>query len=309
MTGHEPPRIGVLAPDLVATSPESADEYDVVLCERRSEGDLSTPCVAVDDVDAAAADIERSIDRNPLAAAILAEALRRTDQLDVQAALVAESLAYSTLLAGPEFAGWLDSRDRRVVPEDPADVVIVERVEDELRITLNRPGRHNAYNRVLRDQLCDALDIGLLDDSVTSVLVRGAGPSFCSGGDLDEFGTTPDVVTAHLVRTTRSAGHRLHQLGDKVTVEVHGACIGAGVELPAFAGRVIAAPDARFALPELSMGLIPGAGGTVSLPRRIGRWRTAWLALTGAAIDADTALRWGLVDETHRLPAAGTMPA
>ena len=65
------------------------------------------------------------------------------------------------------------------------------------------------------------------------------------------------------------------------------------MELPAFAGRVVAAPDATFGLPEVSLGLIPGAGGTVSLPRRIGRHRTAWLALTGQPIDAPTALDVG----------------
>jgi enoyl-CoA hydratase/carnithine racemase len=79
-------------------------------------------------------------------------------------------------------------------------------------------------------------------------------------------------------------------------VEVHGACVGAGVELPAIAAPLRAREDARVLQPELSMGLVPGAGGTVSLPRRIGRQRTGWLALSGARIDARTALRWGLVD-------------
>ncbi len=60
--------------------------------------------------------------------------------------------------------------------------------------------------------------------------------------------------------------------------------------------RIAAAPDAVFGLPELSLGLIPGAGGTVSVTRRIGRWRTAYLVLSGRSIDADTALAWGLVD-------------
>jgi enoyl-CoA hydratase/carnithine racemase len=83
----------------------------------------------------------------------------------------------------------------------------------------------------------------------------------------------------------------------RVRAVVHGACVGAGVELPAFAARVVAREGARFWLPELSLGLVPGAGGTVSLPRRIGRQRTAWLALSGRAIDAETALAWGLVDE------------
>ena len=72
--------------------------------------------------------------------------------------------------------------------------------------------------------------------------------------------------------------------------------MGAGIELPAFARRVVAAEDAFFQLPELSLGLIPGAGGTVSIPRRIGRQRTARLALSGERLDAATALEWGLVD-------------
>ena len=84
---------------------------------------------------------------------------------------------------------------------------------------------------------------------------------------------------------------------DRTRAEVHGACVGAGVELPAFAGRVVARGDARFQLPELRMGLVPGAGGTVSVPRRVGRQRAAWLALSGASVDAETALAWGLVDQ------------
>ena len=83
----------------------------------------------------------------------------------------------------------------------------------------------------------------------------------------------------------------------KVVAFVHGACVGSGIELPAFAARVVAAPDTRIWLPELSLGLVPGAGGTVSLPARIGRHRTALLALTGTPIDAPTARSWGLVDE------------
>ena len=73
--------------------------------------------------------------------------------------------------------------------------------------------------------------------------------------------------------------------------------LGAGSELPAFARRVVAMEDAFFQLPEVAMGLVPGAGGTVSIPRRIGRQRTAYLALSGLRLDAATARRWGLVDE------------
>jgi enoyl-CoA hydratase/carnithine racemase len=79
-------------------------------------------------------------------------------------------------------------------------------------------------------------------------------------------------------------------------VRVHGACIGSGIEFPAFASRIEATPDAWFQLPELRYGLIPGAGGCVSVSRRIGRQRSAWMVLSGARVDARTALDWGLVD-------------
>jgi len=69
------------------------------------------------------------------------------------------------------------------------------------------------------------------------------------------------------------------------------------VELPAFARRVVAAPGTTFRLPEVAMGTIPGAGGTVSLPRRVGRQRTLLLALSGIALPVEHALRWRLVDQ------------
>jgi enoyl-CoA hydratase/carnithine racemase len=155
---------------------------------------------------------------------------------------------------------------------------------------------HNAFGRRVRDELADALTVALAD-AATEVLLAGDGPSFCSGGDLDEFGTFTSPPAAHVVRLTRSPARLMAALADRVTVHLHGACMGAGIELPAFAHRIVAAADTVIALPELSLGLVPGAGGTVSLPRRIGRQRTAWLALTGFTVDAATALRWGLVDE------------
>ncbi|GAA3231493.1 hypothetical protein GCM10017691_25430 [Pseudonocardia petroleophila] len=138
-----------------------------------------------------------------------------------------------------------------------------------------------------------------MDETVTRIVLDGAGPAFCAGGDLDEFGTTPDPVTAHLVRTRGGPARPLHLLAARTEAWVHGACVGAGIELPAFAGRIVARPDATFRLPEVGMGLIPGAGGTVSIPRRIGRWRTLHLALRGTTVDAQTALRLGLVDEVR----------
>ena len=174
--------------------------------------------------------------------------------------------------------------------------MLIEHVDAVLTVSLNRPEVHNAYSAAMRDALVDVLRAVIALDDRPDVVLRGAGPSFCSGGDLGQFGTTPDPVLAHEIRTTRNPGLLLHELGARATARVHGACVGAGVELPAFCARVEARADATFRLPEVAMGLIPGAGGTASVTRRIGRQATAQLAITGATIDAPTALRLGLVD-------------
>lgn len=240
-------------------------------------------------------DLDETVSRAPVAAAVLARILRIGSSLDVNSALELESAAYSMLLGSDEFRHWRASVPVRSAPVE-GEAVLVQREGDILHVTLNRPRRHNAFGRAMRDQLFDALTIARLDGTVSAVHLRGHGPSFCSGGDLDEFGTASSLAEAHLVRMQQSAGLAVHNLADRVQVTVHGSCIGAGIEVPAFARRVVARDDARFRLPEIGMGLIPGAGGTVSIPRRIGRWRTAYLALTGRAIDVDVALAWGLVD-------------
>ncbi len=239
------------------------------------------------------------VDANPLAATVLMGVLRTLPDLDVAAGLTVESLAYSTLLAGPEFGRWLAAQPPRPPRAHAGPAIRVDRRDGELRIALARPENRNAFSAALRDALIDALAVVELDPSVTHVVLTGDGPTFCSGGDLTEFGTTPDVATAHAIRTRRSVGAALARLDATTTVEVHGACVGAGVELPAFADRVVAAPDTTFRLPEVAMGLIPGAGGTVSLTRRIGRQATGRLALLGDAVDAAEALALGLVDEVH----------
>ena len=213
--------------------------------------------------------------------------------------VVTESLAYSTLQAGPEFARWLDERGPARVP-DIADPVLAERDGDTLRVRFNRPQRHNAFSTDARAALLEALTVAQLDPSVTGIVLSGNGPSFCSGGDLAEFGTFADPASAHLARTRHSPALMLDaltaRLGPACRAEVHGRVLGSGLEMAAFCGWVAAQEDSVFGLPELGLGLIPGAGGTVSLPRRIGRHRTAQLALTASPIDARTALAWGLVD-------------
>lgn len=253
--------------------------------------------VRTSSTDDAVQQVQSAAMSRPLAAAALSDLLRMTSVLPVPAALRAESFAYSTLLSGPEFRGWLSARRARSDrSEPPRPTVRMELSGSTLHLTLDWPEKRNAYGRAMRDGLVDALTLVDLDQSITAVELRGEGPAFCSGGDLDEFGSTPDPATANIIRITRSAGALMHRCRERVQVWVHGACIGAGVELPAFAGRISAAPGTFFALPEVAMGLVPGAGGTASITRRIGRWRTAYLALSGVSLDVATALDWGLID-------------
>jgi enoyl-CoA hydratase/carnithine racemase len=247
---------------------------------------------------AAAAPLIRNIRRSPLAATVLVQVLRLTESLDIAQALSAESLAYSTLQAGPEFRRWLQTKQTAApaIAGDAGPAVLMQRDGERLDLQLNRPSNRNALSVEMRDALMDALQLVLSDDSIRQVRLGGRGKCFSTGGDLGEFGTAPDPATAHAVRSLALPGRLLAACAARVEVRLHGACIGSGIEFPAFAGRIVAAGDTHFQLPELKFGLIPGAGGCISIPRRIGRQRTGWLALSGQRIKARQALQWGLVD-------------
>jgi enoyl-CoA hydratase/carnithine racemase len=244
-------------------------------------------------------EVEPAVQASPAAALALVQVLRATEPLPVPAAIPVESLAYSMLQHGEVFQTWLRARPTRTPRTPTPEPVVLERTGGRLDVVLKRPEVHNALDAAMRDALCDAFELVDADPSIGEVHLRGAGVSFCSGGDLDEFGTATDAGAAHLVRVARSVGRRIDAHADRVVAHLHGACIGAGIEIGAFAGRIVARPDTTIALPELRMGLIPGAGGTVSIPRRIGRHRTAYLALTGVQLDAEHARCWGLVDHVH----------
>lgn len=309
---------GVLILDLASSRDESTADWRAPLLESLP----TLPCVTIaiegDPEDASSRELGLGCDvvlrdtselgallagfaRTPIAALAFVQLLRSASRASTQAGLVAESFVYSMLQGGSEFQDWLATRSKRrphVAPL-PGPACRLSRDRDCLTLTLSRPGKHNAFSRAMRDELALGLQLALADASIEEVVLRGEGDSFCSGGDLDEFGSFPDPAKAHAIRMTRSPALLIDRLAGRVRAEVHGACIGAGIELPAFTDHVQATEDAFFQLPEVALGLIPGAGGTVSLPRRIGRHKTAWLGLSGARLDARTALAWGLVDEVR----------
>jgi hypothetical protein len=244
-----------------------------------------------------AATVVRNIDANPLAAMTLVQLLRHNEDVTPEQGLFAESLAYASLQAGVEFSQAMKNVravTSAIQPSDP--VILVDRCDDELRIALNRPFARNAYSSAMRDSLYEALQLLQLDRGLRRAIVSGEGSCFCIGGDLREFGTVTDASTAHAIRSTRSVTRLLLELHARLEFHLHSACIGAGIELPAFAARVVADKSTFMQLPEIKLGLLPGAGGTVSISRRIGRHRTAYLALSARRITAATALQWGLID-------------
>jgi hypothetical protein len=270
---------------VVALAPPSACVAALSACDART--------ARVEDIDL----ITQNCRRSPLAALALVHVLRSTEDLSPERGLLVESLAYATLQAGPEFRKWQDEYVRSIALPDQGPAVCVERHENQLSICLNRPRAHNALNIAMRDALVEAFDLVSSDRTIESAMVSGAGRCFSVGGDLEEFGHRPDAPSAHRIRSLRNPALSLLRCAQRVDFRLHGACIGSGIELPAFGRRIYAHCNAYFQLPELKLGLIPGSGGCISLPRRIGRQRTALLALTGRRLKAREALAWGLVDE------------
>jgi enoyl-CoA hydratase/carnithine racemase len=164
-------------------------------------------------------------------------------------------------------------------------------------ITLCRPEQLNAINLEMRDLLWTYLEACRDNPDVRLILFRGEGRTFSAGADISEFGTAPSIMEARRARHDRDVwgmllGHRC------ITVAaMHGYCYGAGLELPLCCDYRIAAEGTRFALPEVTLGYIPSAGGTQTLPRIAPPGIAARMILTGEPISTGDALRWGLVNE------------
>ena len=170
-----------------------------------------------------------------------------------------------------------------------APAVLLERRGAVLTATLNRPHRLNAYDTAMRDGVFEALGLAAADPSIAVFVVRGNGRAFSTGGDLAEFGSAPSPVRARDVRQVRDAWGLWSTLPCVSIAAVHGSAAGGGFEMALLCDLVVCSEDARFWLPETGLGLLPGVGGTQTLPRAIGLGRAAAVLLAGRVIDARTA--------------------
>lgn len=243
----------------------------------------------------------KNIENFPLAAMTFVQVLRCVEHLPMQSAMTVESLAYATLQGGSEFRSWLMSRTEapRLIAGGEGPPVSVVRTGNVIRAILNRPENRNSLSVEMRDALIEILEVVVADSSVERLELSANGACFSVGGELREFGLFDNTGRAHWIRSVQNPSRLLARCASRVHCHVHSACMGSGMELPAFAGLVVAHPDTFFQLPELKLGLIPGAGGCASISRRIGRQRTAWLGLSCKKINARKALEWGLVDRVN----------
>jgi enoyl-CoA hydratase/carnithine racemase len=164
-------------------------------------------------------------------------------------------------------------------------------------VTLNRPGKLNAYNVEMRDALYATLSAIHQDGTVRAMVLRGAGAAFSTGGDVSEFGQAPSPIAARWIRFRRDVWGRLRSLAIPTVAAVHGFTVGGGMEMALLCDIAIAAEDARFCLPETGLGMVPGVAGTQTAPRRLKPGWALDLCLTGRWIDASQALFVGLVAE------------
>jgi enoyl-CoA hydratase len=163
-------------------------------------------------------------------------------------------------------------------------------------VTLNRPDARNAINAAAREGLVAAMVRADADPGVRAIIVRGAGDrAFSAGADVREPDSAPSLVAARAARQAPQFTDVIAATATPTIAAIHGYCLGGGLEMALACDLRIAASDAVLGLPEVTIGRIPGAGGTQRLSRLVGLGPALQLALTGERIDAATALQVGLV--------------
>ncbi len=173
--------------------------------------------------------------------------------------------------------------------------VLVERQPEQhtALVRLNRPRQLNALNGPTMDLLCETLEGLDADDEVRAIVVTGSQRAFAAGADIGEMATASPI---DMLRSNRiGQWDRVRRITKPVIAAVNGWCLGGGCELAMTLDLIIAGEGARFGQPEITIGIIPGAGGTQRLTRAIGKSRAMEMILTGEPMEAAEALSRGLV--------------
>ena len=174
------------------------------------------------------------------------------------------------------------------------ETLIVETHPGAVVIRLNRPGALNALNNALMDDLTAALDAAEADPQVRAIVITGSDKAFAAGADIKEMAdkTYPQALAEDFITRNWERAARCRK---PLIAAVAGYALGGGCELAMMCDIVIAADNARFGQPEITIGVAPGAGGTQRLTRAVGKAKAMDMVLTGRMIDAAEAERCGLV--------------
>lgn len=175
------------------------------------------------------------------------------------------------------------------------------------RITITREEKLNALNKAVLLELNEALTAALADDTVRGIVITGAGgKAFVAGADIAEFADFDASEGKQLAREGQaSVFDRIHGASKPVVAAINGYALGGGLELALACHIRVAASSAKLGLPEVSLGLIPGYGGTQRLTQLVGRGRALEMILTGDPVSAQQALEYGLVN--HVVEPAGLL--
>ncbi|MHA1145315.1 MAG: enoyl-CoA hydratase/isomerase family protein [Candidatus Helarchaeota archaeon] len=172
--------------------------------------------------------------------------------------------------------------------------VILKKDEDLGYITVNRPEKMNAFNKLVKQEFLDALDCLEHDDKIRVIIISGAGEkSFIAGDDVEEFATRSKEDFRPLQEIT----NKIENSKKPVIAAINGYALGGGAELALACDFRIATENSSFGFPEINLGIIPAAGGTQRLPRLIGKARALEMIMTGDFIDASKAEKIGLINK------------
>lgn len=175
--------------------------------------------------------------------------------------------------------------------------LLINRHDRVLQLTLNRPQARNALNNALLTQIADALDAAQQDSGVGAVVIAGTERVFAAGADLQEMAQKDLAATLNDIRPRIWA--RIDAFSKPLIAAVNGYALGAGCELALLCDVVVAGDNAAFGLPEITLGIMPGAGGTQRLIRCVGKSLATQMVLSGKSINAQRAQQAGLVSEVH----------
>ncbi len=177
------------------------------------------------------------------------------------------------------------------------ETIIYEKLDNVAHVTLNRPKALNAYSIKMRDELFEVLGAIRDDPEVRVTILKGSGEkAFCAGADLSEFLSAPPPVFAREARFARDIWGRFVTIPKPFIAAMQGYVLGSGIEMSLCCDIRICSEDAQFGLPEVTLGIIPAAGGSQTLPRMVGRSHALDVLLTGRWLKADEARRMKLVN-------------